>query len=68
MVTNSTIELVIIKLSYAALPFVHHASPSILIEVCQLKKAVEVFTAMHPLFDLMSYILTTDENGAPLFE
>jgi uncharacterized protein (TIGR02453 family) len=32
------------------------------------KKAVEVFIAMHPLFDLMSYILTTDENGTPLFE
>ena len=32
------------------------------------KKVVEVFVAMQPLFDLMSYILTTDENGVPLFE
>lgn len=32
------------------------------------KKVVEVFVAMQPLFDLMSYILTTDENGVPLYE
>tara|TARA_B110000211_G_C14082773_1_gene555348 strand:+ start:1462 stop:2154 length:693 start_codon:yes stop_codon:yes gene_type:complete len=32
------------------------------------KKVAAVFLAMHPLFDLMSYILTTDENGTPLFE
>ena len=32
------------------------------------KKVVGIFVAMHPLLDLMSYILTTDENGSPLYE
>lgn len=32
------------------------------------KKVVDVFVKMQPLFDLMSYILTTDENGVPLYE
>lgn len=33
-----------------------------------LEEADNVFKAMRPFFDLMSYILTTDENGVPLFE
>lgn len=32
------------------------------------KKVSDVFKAMRPFFDLMSYILTTDENGVPLYE
>jgi uncharacterized protein (TIGR02453 family) len=31
------------------------------------KKVVETFKAMRPFFDYMSYILTTDENGEPLY-
>ena len=31
-------------------------------------EADKVFKAMRPFLDLMSYILTTDENGVPLFE
>jgi len=33
-----------------------------------LQNTNEVFEAMRPFFDLMSYILTTDANGVPLFE
>ena len=33
-----------------------------------LQEADNVFKAMRPFFDLMSYILTTDENGVPLYE
>ena len=32
------------------------------------KKITDIFVAMYPLLDLMSDILTTDENGVPLFE
>lgn len=32
------------------------------------KKVSDVFKAMRPFFNLMSYILTTDENGVPLYE
>lgn len=32
------------------------------------KKVSDTFAAMRPFFDLMSYILTTDENGVPLYE
>ncbi len=31
-------------------------------------KVVETFKAMRPFFDYMSTVLTTDENGIPLFE
>lgn len=31
------------------------------------KKVVDTFKAMRPFFDYMSYILTTDENGEPLY-
>ena len=31
-------------------------------------KVVETFKAMRPFFDYMSAVLTTDENGIPLFE
>lgn len=31
-------------------------------------EADQVFRAMRPFLDFMSYILTTDENGVPLFE
>ena len=33
-----------------------------------LQNTNELFEAMRPFFDLMSYILTTDANGVPLFE
>lgn len=33
-----------------------------------LEKADDTFKAMRPFFDLLSYILTTDENGVPLYE
>ncbi|MDG1517203.1 MAG: DUF2461 domain-containing protein [Flavobacteriales bacterium] len=33
-----------------------------------LQNTNKVFEAMRPFFDLMSYILTTDANGVPLFE
>lgn len=33
-----------------------------------LKEADKTFKAMRPFFDLMSYNLTTDENGVPLYE
>ncbi len=32
------------------------------------KKAAETFNAMLPFFDFMSAVLTTDENGIPLYE
>lgn len=32
------------------------------------KIANDVFKAMRPFLDLMSYILTTDENGVPIYE
>lgn len=32
------------------------------------EEANNVFKAMRPFLDLMSYILTTDENGVPLYE
>jgi uncharacterized protein (TIGR02453 family) len=32
------------------------------------KEVVEIFNAMRPFFDYMSSILTTDENGIPLYE
>lgn len=33
-----------------------------------LKEANKTFKAMRPFFDLMSFVLTTDENGVPLYE
>lgn len=33
-----------------------------------LEKADDTFKAMRPFFDLLSYILTTDENGVPLYD
>jgi uncharacterized protein (TIGR02453 family) len=33
-----------------------------------IKRADDVFRAMRPFLDFMSYVLTTDENGVPLFE
>lgn len=33
-----------------------------------VKEANKVFESMRPFLDLMSYILTTDENGVPLYE
>jgi uncharacterized protein (TIGR02453 family) len=32
------------------------------------KKVVEIFKAMRPFFDYMSNVLTTDENGVPLYK
>ena len=32
-----------------------------------LQNTNKVFEAMRPFFDFMSYILTTDANGVPLF-
>ncbi|OIQ40620.1 MAG: TIGR02453 family protein [Bacteroidetes bacterium MedPE-SWsnd-G1] len=32
------------------------------------KKVIETFMAMRPFFDFMSSVLTTDENGVPLYQ